>query len=46
MFVVASGNPFDGLVLHGPFDSVEDANGWAETELRRETWWVMKLEEP
>ena len=30
-YVVAFGNAFDGLILWGPFDRVEDALGWAES---------------
>ena len=28
--VVAFGDPFNGITLHGPFASSEDAMGWAE----------------
>ncbi len=46
--VVAVGNPFDGIVLYGPFKTADEANGWADcnpvTDLSNETWWVMRLE--
>lgn len=46
MFVVISGDPFDGMTLFGPFEDGEDANSYADTELAKETWWVMQLKPP
>jgi len=45
-FVVAVGNPFDGISLFGSFDTAEAANEWADREVRNETWWVMSLLDP
>jgi hypothetical protein len=42
MFVVASGNPFDGLRLFGPFWSHQQACEW--TEHMDEDWWIVKVE--
>lgn len=44
MFVVASGNPFDGLMFHGPFEDSELAEMWATTECPTENWWIVELE--
>lgn len=46
MFVVISGNPFDGLKVHGPFEDGNEANEWASEarELKDETWWVVSVE--
>ena len=44
MFVVISGNPFDGMTIHGPFDDGEAANDWADSNIKNDTWWVMEVE--
>lgn len=44
--VVAIGNPFDGIVMYGPFDTTDDANEWADHEVSNDTWWVMSLMDP
>jgi len=46
MVVVISGNPFDGMRVHGPFGDANEANEWASEsrELRGETWWVVSVE--
>ncbi len=46
MFAIAAGDPFDGLVLYGPFDSAENANDYADTELSRIPWWVLEIQKP
>lgn len=46
MFVLALGDPFDGLTLIGPFDSASDVNEYADTEIKDETWWGMELKRP
>lgn len=43
-YVVAMGNPFDGISLHGPFDSREDAETWAEDA--DGDWWVHDIVPP
>jgi hypothetical protein len=45
-FVVAAGNPFDGIVLHGPFDDGNVANEWADVKLRGASWECAKLVVP
>jgi hypothetical protein len=37
-YVVTAGNLFDGYEIHGPFQSAEEANDWADDELRGEDW--------
>lgn len=45
MFVVAVGNPFDGIELIGPFESADEANEYADQSFGgKDTWWVMKVE--
>lgn len=46
MVVVAIGTAFDGIKLFGPFESAEDATDWASTEIKKEPWWVVPVEEP
>lgn len=43
-YVVVSGNPFDGLTIYGPFPYVEDAIEWADSDLRDEPWWIVKVQ--
>ncbi len=44
--LVVAGNVVDGLVHYGPFDSSENANDWAEQELRQDEWVVADLKSP
>ncbi len=45
--VVMCGNPAIGFHLSGPFDTVDEANEWADEYVFREyDWWVMPLVEP
>lgn len=46
IYVVIGGNPFDGMSVFGPFGDAEEGNEWAQDELKRDTWWTMKVEEP
>lgn len=46
MFVVALGDPFEGIKLFGPFDTAEDAENWAETEVKDESWSLVEVQEP
>lgn len=39
--VVVIGNPFDGMSIHGPFDTVDDAVAYGEES--GEDWWAMVL---
>jgi hypothetical protein len=43
MYVVVTGNPFDGLSLWGPFNDANEAGDWASIEMDGETWWVMAI---
>jgi hypothetical protein len=45
-FVVATGNPFDGLSLWGPFETREDANDFAEHEDWDDYWWIINVNHP
>lgn len=40
-FVVVLGNPFDGMSVHGPFPSIEEANDWGEAN--GEEWLTVGL---
>jgi len=42
-YVLASGNPFDGLFIHGPFDDAAEATEYAENHYKDSSWWVVKL---
>lgn len=43
MYVILCGNPADGIQVHGPFLSSDEACEWADTALKNETWWVTDL---
>lgn len=43
MIVVAAGNPFDGMRLHGPFEAYDEANDWAERNIT-DDWWSVIVE--
>lgn len=46
-WVIAFGDPFDGIQLVGPFDSHEAAVEYAEDESGSSTdWWIAPLEQP
>jgi len=42
MFVLATGNAFDGIHLFGPFDSHEEAEEAAEDV--HDDWWIVMVE--
>jgi len=41
-YVVATGSPFDGINLYGPFDTPEEAERYAD-ELSDSDWEVVEL---
>lgn len=43
-FVVVVGNPVDGISIHGPFDSIDEAHEWAEENSNE--WWCALLYMP
>lgn len=43
-YCVAAGNPFEGLTLHGPFDTWEEANEFAAST--DGDWWIVDLHDP
>ena len=43
--VVLSGNPVDGLMLHGPFDDHDAALAWGDRALNFQ-WWTADLHQP
>jgi hypothetical protein len=43
MFVVATGNPADGFVFHGPFLDANFAGDWASEKLKGEDWWTLTV---
>jgi len=42
-FVVAKGDPFNGMELYGPFSNGDEAGDWARDEFKNETWWLLPL---
>ena len=44
MYVVATGSPFDGISLFGPFQDYDDALDYIET-LSADTW-IVDLNDP
>jgi hypothetical protein len=44
MFVIVTGNAFDGLALWGPWEYMEDAHYWAEH--CHDVWTCVKIETP
>jgi hypothetical protein len=45
IFIVAVGDPWDGIVLYGPFDNFDDAHDWADTTIN-ESWNVVEVKTP
>lgn len=49
-YMVAVGDPFDGIEFFGPFDNFEDAEWWADNNDKMAThlknWWIVRLESP
>lgn len=45
-FIVAVGNPFDGISVFGPFDDAVEANEWADAKIKNVDWWVMATLDP
>lgn len=44
MLAILCGNPWDGFKIHGPFDSLAEAESYQNTHLfSREVWWIMKM---
>lgn len=46
MVVVAVGHAFEGIKLYGPFKNAEEADEWAATEVTKDPWWIVPVEEP
>jgi hypothetical protein len=44
--VLVVGNPVDGVRFYGPFTYPEDADRFAEAELRNQEWWSVELHRP
>ena len=44
--IIAIGNPFDGLVLVGPFESGEAANDYGDDCCQKEEWHAVEVEQP
>lgn len=45
-YVLAKGNPFEGIMLIGPFANVEAALAEAEDSCNGEDWWTIALVRP
>lgn len=43
MWILAVGNPFDGLTLYHGFDNRDEARVWAETYARDE-WFIVNAQ--
>jgi len=44
-YVVAYGNPFDGMICFGPFDDRDEAVSHAENDIDPgESWWIVPVE--
>ena len=45
MHVIAVGNPFDGITLHGPIvPNTPETEEFLENECRNETWWIIEVQ--
>jgi hypothetical protein len=44
--IVVTGNPIDGFAYHGPFDTFEDAEEWAQNAGVMGDWWITDLLPP
>jgi hypothetical protein len=42
-YIVATGNAFDGLRLHGPFTDSGDAEFWAQDECGNQEWTIVPV---
>lgn len=45
-WIIAVGNPGEGFVFIGPFDTFEEALEYAEANLRRSAWSISELVRP
>lgn len=43
-WIVLVGNPVDGVTFFGTFPDAEEANAWADHEIKNESWWVTQVE--
>lgn len=44
--VVVAGNPFDGMTIFGPFNNGDEAEYWADDNVRDTDWWLVALTSP
>jgi len=44
-WIVTNGDPLSGYEFYGPFDDVNDATAWSESNLDPD-WYVAKLRKP
>ncbi len=44
-YILATGNPKDGFQYIGPFDTADEASGYALDHLSYE-WWTIELDPP
>lgn len=44
-YAVVAGDPMDGLNIFGPFDDLDEAASWAETEIKGD-WWTTRIYSP
>jgi hypothetical protein len=43
--IVVIGSPTEGYTFHGPFDTIEEAEAWADQLKSYDSWWVADLME-
>lgn len=43
-FVVVTGGPIDGITLHGPFNSYDEAADWADRVWHTDSWWITAMQ--
>lgn len=45
-YMVAIGNPFDGITFYGPFQYMDEANDWVTDISPGEDWWLVEIRHP
>lgn len=46
MFIIAYGDPIDGMSFVGPFEDDDGLDEYARDNLQDSNWWIVKLEKP
>lgn len=45
-YMVAIGDPFNGISFYGPFQYMDEANDWVTDIDPSEDWWIVELSHP